>query len=225
MSDTLLTRTPRARLPERFRPAWDAMQELTEEPTFVEVFASNPAMLEFVMDRFYAGVFFGGQVDQRYKQLARLKLSLLHGCRTCNRQNVPGALAAGVSQAQIDAMDDYESGPFTDAEKAVLAYADEVALTNAGGRLTPALYAATARAFLRGRHPRARRRDGGDLGDGQALLRARPGREGRLLPLRGAPASTGGLRARHAKAGLRRPCSSRRLRRRYQPNFIPSCSP
>jgi alkylhydroperoxidase family enzyme len=108
------------------------MQELTEEPTFVEVFASNPAMLEFVMDRFYAGVFFGGQVDQRYKQLARLKLSLLHGCRTCNRQNVPGALAAGVSQAQIDAMDDYESWPFTDAEKAVLAYAD--------GRLTPALY-------------------------------------------------------------------------------------
>jgi alkylhydroperoxidase family enzyme len=140
MSDTLLTRTPRARLPERFRPAWDAMQELTEEPTFVEVFASNPAMLEFVMDRFYAGVFFGGQVDQRYKQLARLKLSLLHGCRTCNRQNVPGALAAGVSQAQIDAMDDYESGPFTDAEKAALAYANEVALTNPDGRLTPALY-------------------------------------------------------------------------------------
>jgi alkylhydroperoxidase family enzyme len=140
MSNTLLTRTPRARLPEPFRPAWDAMQALTEEPTFVEVFASNPAMLEFVMERFYAGVFFGGQVDQRFKQLARLKLSLLHGCRTCNRQNVPGALAAGVSQAQIDAMNNYESGPFTEAEKAVLAYAEQVALTNVDGRLTPSLY-------------------------------------------------------------------------------------
>ena len=141
MSDTLLTRTPRARLPERFRPAWDAMQELTEEPTFVEVFASNPAMLEFVMERFYAGVFFGGQVEQRYKQLARLKLSLLHGCRTCNRQNVPGALAAGVTQAQVNAMDNFESGPFTDADKAVLAYAEQVALTNKDGRMTPALHA------------------------------------------------------------------------------------
>lgn len=140
MADTLLSRTPRAGLPERFQPAWDAMQALTEEPTFVEVFASNPAMLEFVMEHFYTGVFFGGQVDQRYKQLARLKLSLLHGCRTCNRQNVPGALAAGITQAQIDAMDDYESGPFTEAEKAVLAYADEVALTKVNGRLTPELY-------------------------------------------------------------------------------------
>jgi alkylhydroperoxidase family enzyme len=140
MADTLFTRTPRDQLPEQYHLAWDTMNRLTEEPTFVEVFASNPQMLDFVMGDFYARVFFGGNVAQRYKQLARLKLSLLHGCRTCNRQNVPGALEAGVSQAQIDAMDDYEAGPFTDAEKAVIAYADEVALTNVDGKLTPALY-------------------------------------------------------------------------------------
>jgi alkylhydroperoxidase family enzyme len=140
MADTLFTRTPRDKLPEQYHLAWDTMNRLTEEPTFVEVFASNPRMLDFVMGSFYAGVFFGGNVAQRYKQLARLKLSLLHGCRTCNRQNVPGALDAGVTQAQIDAMDDYENGPFTDAEKAVIAYADEVALTNMDGKLTPALY-------------------------------------------------------------------------------------
>jgi alkylhydroperoxidase family enzyme len=141
MADTLFTRTPRNRLPEQYHLAWDTMNRLTGEPTFVEVFASNPQMLDFVMGQFYAGVFFGGNVDQRYKQLARLKLSLLHGCRTCNKQNVPGALAAGVSQAQIDAMDDYETGPFTAAEKAVIAYADQVALTNMDGKLTPELYA------------------------------------------------------------------------------------
>jgi alkylhydroperoxidase family enzyme len=116
------------------------MNQLTEEPTFVEVFANNPEMLDFVMNKFYGPVFFGGKVDNRYKQLARLKLSLEHGCRTCNKQNVPGALAAGLSQAQIDAMDSFETGPFTEAEKAVLAYASEVALTNVEGRLTPALY-------------------------------------------------------------------------------------
>jgi alkylhydroperoxidase family enzyme len=141
MADTLFTRTPRNRLPEQYHLAWDTMNRLTGEPTFVEVFASNPQMLDFVMGQFYAVVFFGGSVDQRYKQLARLKLSLLHGCRTCNKQNVPGALAAGVSQAQIDAMDDYETGPFTAAEKAVIAYADQVALTNMDGKLTPELYA------------------------------------------------------------------------------------
>lgn len=140
MAQTLFTRTPRDRLPEQYHLAWDTMNRLTEEPTFVEVFASNPSMLDFVMGNFYAGVFFGGSVDQRYKQLARLKLSLLHGCRTCNRQNVPGALAAGLSQPQIDGMDDFEHGPFSAAEKAVIAYAAEVALTNMNGRMTPELF-------------------------------------------------------------------------------------
>lgn len=140
MSETLFTRTPRDELPEKFHVAWDTLNSLTAEPAFVEVFASNPEMLEFVMNQFYAGIFFGGKVGQRYKQLVRLKLSLRHGCRTCNKQNVPGALAAGITQAQVDAMDSFESGPFTDAEKAVIAYADEVALTNAEGRMTPALF-------------------------------------------------------------------------------------
>ena len=141
MTDTLFTRTPRERLPEQFHLAWDTLNRLAGEPAFVEVFATNPDMLEFVMGPFYTGVFFGGKVEQRYKQLARLKLSLLHGCRTCNKQNVPGALAAGITQQQVDAIDHFEDGPFSEAEKSVLAYADEVALTNAGGRMTPALYA------------------------------------------------------------------------------------
>ena len=141
MADTLFTRTPRDQLPEQYHLAWDTMNRLTEEPTFVEVFASNPSMLDFVMNDFYTRVFFGGRVDQRYKQLARLKLSLLHGCRTCNKQNVPGALEAGISQAQINAMLDFQTGPFTDAEKAVLAYAREVSLTNAGGHMSPELFA------------------------------------------------------------------------------------
>jgi len=38
-------------------------------------------------------------------------------------------------------MDHFESGPFTDPDKAVLAYAEQVALTNMNGRLTPPLYA------------------------------------------------------------------------------------
>lgn len=140
MSDTLFTRTPRDRLPENFHVAWDTLNALTGEPAFVEVFASNPEVLDFVMTQFYAGLFFGGRVDQRYKQLVRLKLSLMHGCRTCNKQNVPGALAAGITQAQVGAMDEYETGPFTEAEKAVIAFAGEVALTNPEGRMTPRLF-------------------------------------------------------------------------------------
>ena len=79
----------------------------------MEVFAQAPQMLDFVMNKFYMPMFFGGKVAQRYKQLARLKLSLLHGCRTCNKQNVPGALGAGFTQAQIDALIAGDDAPFT----------------------------------------------------------------------------------------------------------------
>ncbi len=147
MTETPLARTPRAELDPQFHLAWDTLNRLTGEPAFVEAFAANPAMLNFVMNDFYAGIFFGGNVPQRYKQLARLELSLLHGCRTCNKQNVPGALEAGITQAQVDAILDFEHGPFTDAEKAVIAYAREVALTNPDGRVTPELFRRLALHF------------------------------------------------------------------------------
>jgi hypothetical protein len=96
MVDTLFTRTPRESLPEGIQPAWDMLNKLTGEPTFIEVFAQAPELLNLVMNEFYMKVFFGGRVEQRYKQLVRLRLSIVHGCRTCNKQNVPGALEAGI---------------------------------------------------------------------------------------------------------------------------------
>lgn len=143
MVETPFTRTPREELPEAIKPAWDMLNKLTGEPTFIEVFAQAPELLNLVMNEFYVKVFFGGRVEQRYKQLARLRLSIVHGCRTCNKQNVPGALEAGVTQEQVNAMiaGTHESGPFTDAEKAVLAYADQMVLTNMNGDMSPALFA------------------------------------------------------------------------------------
>ena len=111
MANTLMQRIPRAELPTQLHVAWDTLNRLTGEPTFVEVFAQNPAMLDFVMNQFYGQIFFGGRVDQRYKQLARLRLSTLHGCRTCNKQNVPGALAAGFTEAQVAAMGGGDDDP------------------------------------------------------------------------------------------------------------------
>lgn len=141
MANTLLSRIPRQQLDPRWQAAWDTLNRLTGSATFVEVFAQAPEVLEFVLERFYARLFFGGAVAQRYKQLARLKLSLLHGCQTCNRQNVPGALEAGFTAEQVHALAAGEDAPFSAAERAVIAYAGEVSLTNMEGRLSPALHA------------------------------------------------------------------------------------
>jgi alkylhydroperoxidase family enzyme len=140
MTDTLFTRTERSRMAPQYQPAWDMLNKLTGDATFVEVFAQAPAMLDFVMQQFYAKVFFGGSVEQRYKQLARLKLSLIHGCRTCNKQNIPGALEAGFTQTQIDALINGNAEPFAPAERAVIEYAEQIALSNMDGQMTAALF-------------------------------------------------------------------------------------
>jgi len=147
MTDTLFTRTGRNHMAKQWQPAWDMLNQLTGDATFVEVFAQAPDLLEFVMQQFYAKVFFGGQVEQRFKQLARLKLSLIHGCRTCNKQNVPGALEAGFTQIQIDALSEGDAGPFAPAERAVIEYAEQIALSNMDGRMTPALFDALRAHF------------------------------------------------------------------------------
>ena len=141
MSETLFTRIGRDRLAPEWQPAWDTLHRLTGDATFVEVFAQAPDMLKFVMQQFYMNIFFGGKVAQRYKQLARLELSLIHGCRTCNKQNVPGALEAGFTPAQIEALQEGRLDAFAPAEQAVVEYARQVALSNMEGRMSPALFA------------------------------------------------------------------------------------
>lgn len=147
MTDTLFKHIDRNHLAPQWQPAWDMLDKLTGDATFVEVFAQAPALLEFVMQQFYAKIFFGGLVEQRYKQLARLKLSLIHGCRTCNKQNIPGAIEAGFTMAQIDALQAGDVSGFDAAERAVIGYAEQVALSNMEGRMSPELFAALRAHF------------------------------------------------------------------------------
>jgi alkylhydroperoxidase family enzyme len=150
MPSTLLTCTPRDAMAPEWQPAWDALKGLTGDATFVEAFAQRPDLLNFVMNQFYMPLFFGGKVDNRYKQLARLRLSLKHGCQTCNRQNVPGALAAGFTQKQVEALANEQFDAFAPAEQAVIRYADQVALTNMDGDMTPQLFAQLRAHFSEG---------------------------------------------------------------------------
>ncbi len=140
MTATPLQRIPPEQLPPPAYRAWERLNELTGEPTFVEVFAQAPELLDFIMQQFYGRIFLTGRVAEKYKQLLRLYLSQLHGCRTCNKQNRAGALAAGLSEEQLSRLDAIDDGPFSDAEKAVLRLTEQMALTNHGGKLDQVLY-------------------------------------------------------------------------------------
>ena len=147
MAETLLKRMPVDQMPENARQAWTALNELSGDATFVEVFANAPELLDFAMVKFYQNIFFEGRVAENYKQLARLRLSMNHGCRTCNKQNLVGVAAVGYSQEQIDAMWKQDYSSFPEDEQAVMQLADEIALNNDQGKLSPELLARLKRHF------------------------------------------------------------------------------
>jgi AhpD family alkylhydroperoxidase len=141
LPDPLLRRVPRTELPAPMQAAWDRATEVTGDATFIEVSGNNPTLFGWYLDDFYGKVYQGGRIDRQVLELVRLRLANLHGCAFCNKGDRAQALAAGLTEVQLDALPHYEQGPFTEAEKAALALADEMALTKPLGRLTPALYA------------------------------------------------------------------------------------
>jgi AhpD family alkylhydroperoxidase len=150
MTDTLMNRVAEADMSDSVRTARAGALALTGDATIIEVFANSPKASGFFFNDFYQNLFFNGDVPIRYKELLRLRLSKVHGCWFCNRNNEAGARAAGFTDAQIQAIGGDGEAAFTDAERAILGLADEMVLTNMGGRLTPALYAALKAHFTDG---------------------------------------------------------------------------
>jgi AhpD family alkylhydroperoxidase len=120
--------------------AWDRAQKLHGDTTFVEVAGNNPVMYDWYINDFYKNVFYSGRIDKQIVELVRLRLANVHGCAFCNRSDTAAALAAGITQEQVDRLSDYENGPFSAREQAALAMADVMALTNPKGVLTDEIY-------------------------------------------------------------------------------------
>ena len=140
MPDTPLRKIPHDELPPQMQAAWKRSIEIRGEADFIEAAGNAPELFEWYAD-FYQRVFYGGRVPVRLKELARIKLSMVHGCAYCNRGNRIDALAAGLTEAQLQALDDPDSPAFAPEERAVLRLAGRISLANASGELDPALYA------------------------------------------------------------------------------------
>ncbi len=147
---TPFARLDRAALPAAMQPAWDTAMARHGDATFVEVLGQAPEMYAWYYHDFYEKVFRSGRIDRRVAELVRLRLANIHGCAFCNRNDRIAALEAGLTEAEIEALPAYETGPFTDAEKAALALADVMALTNPKGAVTPALHARLRAHFTDG---------------------------------------------------------------------------
>ena len=136
----MLARVRRADLPPRLAEMWDIAMRDRDEAILFEVAGNAPEVIEWYYDRFYGEMFHQGRVEVRLKQLARYKLSTLHGCAFCNRGNEKAALAAGVTAEQIAALEDVDADVFDARERALLKLCEEMALANMSGHLGAALH-------------------------------------------------------------------------------------
>lgn len=149
MPEPRIPPAPRAALPARWQALAARAEEVRGEATLIEVLGNAPELLGWYQDGFYGEIFFKGRVERRLKELLRLRLSTLHGCAFCNRGNTRSAEEAGVTAAAIAALlaGDPAAPCFDARDRAVMALADEMALQNLQGEVTPALAAELARHF------------------------------------------------------------------------------
>ncbi len=134
--NTLLNRVQREDLDTDMQAQWDNATQLTGDATFIEVFGNNPKVFNWYIDDFYQKLFYSGRIETTLVELIRLRLANIHGCAFCNKGDSVHALEAGISQQQIDNLDDPKEPLFSKREILALEFANIMALTNLKGQLS-----------------------------------------------------------------------------------------
>jgi AhpD family alkylhydroperoxidase len=103
-----------------------ARQRGAPRPESQAVRAHVPAILASFSATWDAS-FYGGRLDHRIKELARMYVARTVDCAYCGGQRSELARQQGLSEAELDELLDYEtSGRLTEREKAALAYTDAI---------------------------------------------------------------------------------------------------
>ncbi|HWS71166.1 MAG TPA: carboxymuconolactone decarboxylase family protein, partial [Thermoanaerobaculia bacterium] len=107
-------------------------------PNMFRAFAHRPEIVATLVAHLEA-VTGSGTVSRRTKELVATLVSRLNDCGYCDRSHTRQAATAGASEGQLIALMDFESGPFSEAEKVALAYAKQLTLD--AHRIDDALFA------------------------------------------------------------------------------------
>lgn len=136
----------RDELPSFMQAAHDRALAVRGDSTFIDVLGHAPSVFAWYGD-FYQRLFHGGRVPVAMKELARYRLSTLHGCAFCNKGNRLDAMAAGLTESQLAAIDNAEADCWSAAERAVIRLAEQMSLGKSDGVVSPELHADLTRHF------------------------------------------------------------------------------
>jgi AhpD family alkylhydroperoxidase len=116
----------RAEVAPEIAPVYDALlKQRGVVPNMFKVLANVPAMALGVA-AFLKPIVGDGALPGSYKELVAVRVCQLHNFEYGIKAHALSAKQKGASEAQIQAVEHFERGPFTDAEKLGFRYADRL---------------------------------------------------------------------------------------------------
>lgn len=123
-----------SQIPHFLKEKINKSTELTGDAFFLKVFASSEAASKVYYEQFYQKVFYGGVVNIRLKELIRLRLAGISGCKYCISVDENSALSNGLTSKEIFDAKQGNLDNFPKIEKQLLQLAEHIALTSASER-------------------------------------------------------------------------------------------
>ncbi|MBM3678242.1 MAG: hypothetical protein FJW96_10230 [Actinobacteria bacterium] len=113
-------------LPADLREMVDRWREQEDgDPNFIRTLANAPEMLRRFVP-FYSPLVLKGVVEHRTKELVRISIAWHNQCRYCIATKYGSGRRAGIDDALVQEIARYETGPFTERERAALRFADAI---------------------------------------------------------------------------------------------------
>jgi uncharacterized peroxidase-related enzyme len=95
------------------------------DPNFIRTLANSPDMLRRFVP-FYSPMVRKGVVEHRTKELVRINIAFHNQCKYCMATRYGSGRQAGIDEPLVDQISDYETGAFSERERAALAYSDQL---------------------------------------------------------------------------------------------------
>uniref|UniRef100_Q023P4 Alkylhydroperoxidase like protein, AhpD family n=1 Tax=Solibacter usitatus (strain Ellin6076) TaxID=234267 RepID=Q023P4_SOLUE len=93
--------------------------------SFLRAMANRPEALKSFVP-FYGAIVGPGSVERRIKSMMYLAASFANQCAFCIASNLPGARKSGLTEAEIQALQNGQDESFSEAERAAIRYAREL---------------------------------------------------------------------------------------------------
>jgi uncharacterized peroxidase-related enzyme len=125
-SDSRITLLEREQVPAEIQTIYDKL--LAERELIPNMFkaVANIPNLALGFAAFLKPLMSNGALSATYKELVATRIAALLHCDYCISSHLYLAARNGATQEQIDAVNDYETGPFTEKEKVGFRAADRI---------------------------------------------------------------------------------------------------